>query len=293
MTQTSHLIAVDVGNTAVKLATIRQSDSVTRKREDEPAGIGPDHGGAELLEHCVLHHTDRWEQAVVDWAVGLFGTDRVVWRLASVRQSAADPLIGAIQDAASHAKIELVTRHQIPLTLDVEHPDRVGIDRLLSAYAAVQQAAVQQAATPTVVINAGTAITVDWIDQQNVYRGGAILPGIRLQSRSLSSDAESLPTLKWSELEALTVPATNTADAMKAGILIGACAAIDELIRRYQRAPKSGGGKPQVVVSGGDATTISPHLKHSHQLCPNLVCRGLLDLPRSGGQPNEYGNAES
>lgn len=255
MTDSSHLVAVDVGNSSVKLAAW---------------------GEDALREHAIRHDSPRWDQAVLEWAVELFGDQPLLWRLASVRRSTANQLSDAICARGSQPLIEFITHQHVPMTLAVDHPDRLGIDRLLSAFAASRRFPL-----PLVVIDAGSAVTVDWIDHQGCFCGGAILPGLGLQSRALATETEALPQLQWDQPTPPTVPAKNTGDAMRGGILLGIAAAIDVLIVRYREAAQVAADQLTVVITGGDARTISPHLHHNHQVMPNLVCRGLLDLPRS------------
>ena len=83
-------------------------------------------------------------------------------------------------------------------------------------------------------------------------------------------------------------PAKNTADAIRLGVLTGAAAAIDRLAQNYffdlHSADTSNANSKidhvgPLVLTGGDAAIISPHLQCRHDLVGNLVCRGLLDLP--------------
>jgi type III pantothenate kinase len=249
------MVAIDVGNSAVKIAMLL-GDTVV----DDAIRIGP----------------RGWEQLAVDWVRKRLDEDNTIWRVASVHQAAAGLLDRAIRESNPDAIIELVSRHEVPMQTNVDHPDRLGIDRLLSAYAAANRFG-----PPVVVVDAGSAVTVDWIDGQGHFCGGAILPGLGLQSRSLQRETEALPELQWDgELE-LRLPAQNTNDAIRSGILIGISAAIDELIIRYCDAAGAQIGEIQVALTGGDAATLSRNLQHAHQVVPNLVCRGLLDLPRS------------
>ena len=119
------------------------------------------------------------------------------------------------------------------------------------------------------------------VSREGRFCGGAILPGLSLQARALATETDALPQLHWEQSRAVMLPARNTADAIHAGILVGISAAIDSLIVRFRDAAEHRDHPLHVVLTGGDASTISPHLRHNHEVIPNLVCRGLLDLPRS------------
>lgn len=249
------LVAMDVGNSAVKIAALLDDT---------------------MIDHAIPIGPLGWEQLAVDWVETQLGTDRIVWRVASVHQAAARQLDRAIRESHQEALIELVGHQHVPMVAKVDHPQRLGIDRLLGAYAAANRLG-----TPIVVVDAGSAVTVDWVDGQGHFCGGAILPGIGLQSRSLQRETEALPQLDWGDASEVRLPARNTMDAMRSGILIGISAAIDELIRRYCDTVNRQPGQVQVAVTGGDAATLSRNLRQPHQVVANLVCRGLLDLPRS------------
>ncbi len=255
------VVAVDVGNSAVKLA-VQQGDSVS--------------------DHAIHIDSPDWPVAVIDWANDQFGREPSQWRVASVQPSAANKLTTALVDRTSVA-IEQITRHHVPIGLEVDHPDRLGIDRILAAFAARNRVG-----TPAVVVDAGSAVTIDWIDSRGHFCGGAILPGLRLQSAALAAGTEALSAIEWDADNEIRLPARNTSDAIHSGILSGIAATIDALVDRYRRELHLTHSEVAVVLTGGDAPVISPHLRQIHRWMPNLVCRGLLDLPRSGvAQTNE------
>ena len=257
------LVAVDVGNSAVKFA-VRHEQSI--------------------VDHAIRIGTEGWERSAIEWVRDQLGCDDAEWRIASVHRSAATQLEDAIRDSQSDVTIRFVTHHDVPMQLDIDHPDRLGIDRLLTAYAVRNRLN-----PPAVIIDAGSAVTVDWVSQQGTYCGGAILPGLCLQATALAIGTDALPQIQWRCEAAIRLPARNTGDAIRSGILAGVTASIDGLIERYRDIAGVEAGELQVVLTGGDSPAISPHLRQLHQIIPNLVCRGLLDLPRSlVGQTNTH-----
>ena len=255
MTNPPCIVAVDVGNSAVKLNA----------------------GGADLAKasRSIPLDSPAWPQQAMDWVRDQLGCQQAHWRIASVHRSAAERLGRAISAAHFDSRVHLVTRHDVPMRLRVDHPDRVGIDRLLSAWAASRE--TERAVA---VIDAGSAVTVDWVDAQGDFQGGAILPGLNLQTASLAIGTDALPQIAWADAGRFEVPAKNTADAIRLGVLAGLAGAIDRLVELYSQ---SLGGSYDVFVTGGDAAVLSPHLRREHRQCANLVCRALLDLPLSVG----------
>jgi type III pantothenate kinase len=255
------IVAVDVGNSAAKFAVRR---------------------GVEIVDHAIRIDTAGWEQLAVAWVREQLADRDRRWRIASVRGSATDRLRAAIGHLDAPWPCELITRHDVPIHADVDHPDRVGIDRLLGAYAATRRVG-----SPVVVVDAGSAVTIDWINREGRFCGGAILPGLRLQSRALATGTEALPQIDWRANQEIRLPARNTTEAIRSGILAGLAATIDALIERYWNA--GGDGPIRAVLTGGDCPAISPHLRHPHQCLPHMVCRELLDLPRSMVTPTTVG----
>src|SRR4029077_14307199 len=76
----------------------------------------------------------------------------------------------------------LCSAAQLPLRVGLEHPDWAGIDRLLNGVAATLHVSPGRGA---VLIDAGSAVTVDWLDEEHVFRGGSIFPGIDLMAEAL------------------------------------------------------------------------------------------------------------
>jgi type III pantothenate kinase len=144
----------------------------------------------------------------------------------------------------------------------------VGQDRLLCALAAFARA--EQAC---VVVDAGTAVTVDFVDGQGVFQGGVIAPGLNLMLKALHEGTAALPAIKYERpgkgevqvvqeereegeprAEGVAVPfGKNTRDAMLLGVQAAAQGLVHEMIDRYAEFY---GAYPQIVATGGDAGAL-------------------------------------
>jgi len=153
-----------------------------------------------------------------------------------------------------------------------EVPSQLGPDRWASLIAARRRAVAANEAIPRgcVVVNAGTAVTIDALDGDGVFRGGLILPGIDLMLRTLADNTAGLRT---SAGHFDDYP-TTTADALFSGALQAACGAIEQMRRRVR------GHGPEVTcyLAGGSAAEIAPHLAAPVELVENLVLEGVLVL---------------
>lgn len=285
MTGPPMLVAVDVGNTAIKLAVANTQDIQSHSR---PLS----HKDPIRFQSFTLGDLN-WEQQVCDWVKDQTGPTLPHWVVSSVNQSASRPLRQRVSQQFSHADFtehwQPTCRTDVPIEVAVDFPDRVGIDRLISAYAASIRFA-----SPLIVVDAGSAVTVDLVkpsaSQRSIFAGGAIFPGLRLQHAALATGTEGLQNLTETGLQTAGLnhlePAANTEQAIRVGVIAALAGGIERLTRDYRSALQSSSESeknsppkvPPLVVTGGDGPAISAYLGLKHDLIPDLVCLGLLDL---------------
>lgn len=150
-------------------------------------------------------------------------------------------------------------------------PHRLGVDRwlaMLSAWARVHG--------PVIVVDAGTAVTVDVLDGRGHHRGGYIMPGQSLLYRALARDTREVGFGGERIPESLD-PGTDTEGAVSAGVLLMLASAVDAAIGR---ACGVLGAQCPVLLCGGDAGIMKQHLPLGLEHVPDLVLDGLaLALP--------------
>ena len=150
-------------------------------------------------------------------------------------------------------------------------PSQLGADRWASLIAAWQRSNVTDLFPPAcVVVNAGTAVTVDALDEHGVFRGGLILPGMRLMLQTL---AENTAALKSAPGEFREFP-DNTADALHSGAMQAICGAIEQMRRQIDTNP----AQVRVYIAGGAAAEIARRLSPPVEVVDNLVLDGVLAL---------------
>lgn len=143
-----------------------------------------------------------------------------------------------------------------------ENPSKLGPDRWAAAIGAWDRVRGD-----CLVVNAGTATTIDLVRSPRRFEGGVILPGLSLMRESLSQGTARLP-LTGGEFR---LPARNTQDAIQSGCLLAQLGAIREMTRLLPP------GSP-VLLSGGNAQTLKAHLDLPSQYHPWLVLDGLLSI---------------
>ena len=187
--------------------------------------------------------------------------------IGSVVPDAVAGLVASLPDGWPPPKI--VDATDFGVRLDVDEPSAVGVDRVANAVAAF--ALFQR---PCVVIDAGTAVTIDAVTVDAgvpVFLGGAILPGLRLMADSLTDRTAQLPRIDPTVL--VTLPGRNTADAIAAGVRYGLRGAVQaitaELCTRLGCPPAC------VAIDGGDLLIIRDWIPESEAREGGLTLAGL------------------
>jgi len=159
----------------------------------------------------------------------------------------------------------------LPLNMSMVDATTVGADRLANAIAAL---AIVGA--PAIVVDCGTAITIEVIDVQQRFRGGAILPGRQLQRQVLHDCTALLPLVPLTSEPAVAI-GNNTAAAIRAGIDTGLAAAVAGLVEQSRQ--QIGTATCPVLATGGDAAYFLAALPTLLQAAPaHLTLRGLAVL---------------
>jgi type III pantothenate kinase len=212
---------------------------------------------------------DSWRKQLNDW---LIDKPRR-WVLASVVPARRDKLADWLRDNGH--QVELVSHFsQLPLSVEVDTPETVGIDRLLNALAAKSRVA---SGMPAVIVDAGSAVTVDLLSADGAFAGGSIFPGLRLMAEALHDFTAQLPLVKSTE-HPTSVPARSTPTAIAAGVHWAVVGGVAALVRELNLSAPS--AEPiDVFITGGDAAVIAPDLMdrqlYRYHVAPLLTLEGI------------------
>ncbi|HKX87495.1 MAG TPA: type III pantothenate kinase [Flavobacterium sp.] len=166
-------------------------------------------------------------------------------------------------------KIYIIDRDKVfPFVNNYATPNTLGIDRAVLASGAVLQYPNQN----RLVIDAGTCVTYDFIDAQNVYHGGAISPGIRLRYEAMHNYTAKLPLLELNEPE--NIVGNSTKESMHSGVVNGLTFEIDG----YIDALKSKNENFIIILTGGDANFLAKRLKNTIFANSNFLLESLSYL---------------
>ncbi len=166
-----------------------------------------------------------------------------------------------------HKKKVLVIGREIKpmIPILVENPQKVGIDRLLNVLAAYRRTK-----TSTIVIDFGTAITIDIVSKEGEFMGGLILPGIRTSACALNKQTALLPEVDIKR--PAKIIGNNVENAIKAGIYFGTVGSIVHIIREIRRVY---GDLQYTIATGGDAKTFKKDIPEIDKFIPRLTLDGI------------------
>jgi type III pantothenate kinase len=207
------------------------------------------------------------------------------WSIGSVHRNAGALLAETITIWADRLQLDWPIRRlvyqDLPLEVRVEQPGRVGIDRLLAAVAANR---LRDSSRGAIVVDLGTAITVDLVEPDGGFAGGAILPGIGTAGRALADLTDALPHVMLDPSGKPPLPLGETTQAaIEAGLYWGTVGAVNELVAQLSATLES---PPDVFITGGAAHIISKSINKRLriQYVADLVLAGiaLLEVPGRG-----------
>ncbi len=267
------LLALDVGNTNITIGVFRAGALLTTRRAATDARATTDQ--LELLLDGLLR---------LD-GMALGDVDAIA--LASV----VPALTAALEAVAERRDRPLIVAGPgtMPLAIRVDRPADVGADRLVNALAAARLHG-----TPAVVVDFGTATTLDCVAADGAYVGGAIAPGLELGLEALAARTAKLPRIELRAPDRAI--GRDTVSAMQAGTVFGYQALAAGLLERVRRELADANGvlpaEVKAILTGGlSAAPWARALDGIDAIDPDLTLKGLaiLHAEVGGGEPLELG----
>lgn len=155
---------------------------------------------------------------------------------------------------------------KIPLCMEYETPSTLGVDRVADAVAAVKLFPGRN----ILIIDAGTAITIDYVSADGCFLGGNISPGVEMRYKALHDYTARLPLISGSEMPDIPY-GKNTHDAIHSGVVLGVIhevqGYIDDFLEKWPHGV--------VILTGGDEELLNSCKSHRIVLIPTLQIIGL------------------
>lgn len=193
--------------------------------------------------------------------------------MSSVNATVADALESALEDAGE--KVFRINRDiAVPMKHALDDNKTLGQDRILCAFGAFKRAG-----QAVVIIDAGTAITVDFVDGEGTFQGGAIAPGVALMLRAMHEHTAALPAVEPAAPDAARGAfGKDTTHAMLLGARAAAIGMAHHLIDTYAGEY---GAYPQIVATGGDAVMLFENDEIVEHIIPDLQLIGLFEAVKA------------
>ena len=249
-----NIIAIDIGNTNITIALYLDDDqrfvkSIDGRESDE-------------LTECLK---SAWGKIPVAPSSRENRRDGVI--VASSVKPAWTAMVEKILRDNLDEQLYLVGREiPLPMKVDVDEPEDIGTDRVLSA-----SAAYEVVGNAVIVADFGTAVTIDVVDEDGSFIGGIICPGFEISAAALNVNTALLPKVKVSKPK--KPYGKNTRDAINCGLYYSAIGTLEEVVRRFSEEL---GKWPQTVITGAAAKVIVEDCSFVDSYVTNLVVKGVV-----------------
>ena len=248
------LLAIDIGNTNITMGCIRNDEILFTARIATDRNRTSDQYGVEIKNMLEVFgvRTDDISDCIIS--------------------SVVPPVFNSVKTGVvkviKKQPMVVGTGLRTGLNIQVATPSQVGSDRIVIAVAALAEYKA-----PLILMDLGTATTIEVVEKENVYAGGVIIPGVRTSLDALISKAAQLPGISLEQPK--QVIGKNTVDCIRSGMMYGTAAMIDGMIDRMEEEL---GHSATLIATGGLAQFITPLCKRSIILDKDLLMKCLKIL---------------
>lgn len=247
------LLALDVGNTQITGGLFDKDKQVLQFRRTTNLGTSSDEIGI-FLRSVLRENGFNWE------CIEKIGVCSVV---PSINYSLASAITKYLSKEALFIQAGIKTG----LKLKYSNPKEIGADRIAGAIGAVNLFPD----TNIIVVDMGTATTVDCITAGKEYLGGAILPGLKISMDALANGTAKLPSVEIAKPD--HVCGSTTVEAIQSGLFYGNAGAIKELCYLYQKNIFK--GEKTVIIGTGGFSRLFEEYNLFQTISPELVLLGV------------------
>ena len=243
------VVCVDIGNSSTSVALIDNTLTQCIKKNNFPT--------SEIKDHIYNIFTDYKNYLKTPYKI----------KICSVVSNLAEDIANLIDPIPQINTISLITyKGSLPFKINYTPKKNLGNDRIADALFA----AYFYPGKDIVIIDAGTAVTIDLLTNDKIFQGGVIYPGIDLQFISLAEHTSKLPKLKEKKINDFKIP-NSTEDAIKTGIHFSIAGGIEKYIKQIkQQFPNI-----EILASGGNWPTISKFVNLNVEYIADLTLLGI------------------
>lgn len=246
------LVVIDIGNTNVVIGLYKGETLKDHFRISSRRDLTADEAGLFITAWLgrMKISNEEIENVVIC---------SVVPPLTDVFEMTAKKHLGCLPLVVSH-------RLKLPVTVEIDHPDQVGADRIANAVAGFSKFG-----GPIIIVDFGTATTFDVVNEKGAYIGGVIIPGPETSMGELAKRAARLFEVRIERPD--SVVGKSTAGALKSGLFYGTIGQVDFIIEKILQ--ETGFGPCMIVATGGLAKGMEQYSQHIKFVDPTLTLEGL------------------
>jgi len=185
--------------------------------------------------------------------------------IASVNPKTESTFLKLLHKKNVKRALKIGSEIKIKMPILVENPEKVGIDRLLNSLAAFRRTKMS-----TIVIDFGTAITIDIVSKRGEFLGGVILPGIKTSAHALNKQTALLGEIDIKK--PARIIGKNTEEAICSGIYIGTVGSVIHLIKEIRKELR---GIKYIIATGGDAGRFKAEIPQIDKYIRHLTLEGM------------------
>ena len=245
------LLAIDIGNTNILIGGIRDDKIMFKARIATDRTRTSDQYGVEIKNMI----------------------EALGFRISDISNCIISSVVPPVFNSVRTGVIKIIGKQPMVvgpglktgLNIHVDVPSQVGSDRIVIAVAALAEYKA-----PLILIDMGTATTIEVVEPENRYLGGVIFPGVKVALDALTSRAAQLPGISLDQPK--QVIGKNTVDCMRSGTMYGNAAMIDGLVDRIEEEL---GHSSTLIATGGLAPFITPLCKREIIVEKDLLLKGL------------------
>lgn len=245
------LLAIDVGNTSIKVGVFSGEDLVYSFRVDTDRTKSPDDYGIILFGKM---NDNDISPSSLSGAI-----------LSCVVTEVQDGMAKLVEKYFGHQPIIVGPETRTGMQIRIYNPDELGADRIANAVAAYHRFGGS-----VIVVDLGTAITFDCVSEKGEYLGGAIVPGIELSSVALYHGTSKLPKVDPEKPEQAI--GKDTVECIQSGLFYGYASMIDGFCGKLGEEM---GSSPEVVITGGYADAVFEECVRATRVDKDLALHGL------------------
>lgn len=248
------LLTVNIGNTNINIGNFR---------------------GGKLVSHfCIENRSLILKNKAFQLGPSILNDETTDIMSASVNPKIESIFIKHLEKRYKKRVLKIGRDIGIKMPVLVDGPEKVGVDRLLNSLAAYRRTK-----TATIVIDFGTAVTVDVVSKKGEFLGGLILPGTNTCAYALNKRTALLPIVDIKR--PAKIIGKNTEEAINAGIYLGVVGAIIHIINKIRKKYRS---IQFVVATGGDAKKFKKDIPQIEKVIPHLTLEGIRTVFAESGK---------